>query len=156
MLVLKCACAIFIERKEYKWHAILFNDISFWQICVFYPELHLQNMVYLRSKQKLFWTLHWGNWLPSRFLFRFHCPAVNQNYFPIWRIWTGLCLLQRKKFIDEADSLSKSISKLNELLSSKKLMFQVQHFRLFISYVCSIHLSLYPVGFWTLWTLFLI
>ncbi|KAM0835083.1 hypothetical protein ACQ4PT_063188 [Festuca glaucescens] len=36
-----------------------------------------------------------------------------------------LTSLERKKFIDEADSLSKSISKLNELLSSKKLMFQL-------------------------------
>ncbi|XP_038980754.1 DNA gyrase subunit A, chloroplastic/mitochondrial-like isoform X1 [Phoenix dactylifera] len=36
-----------------------------------------------------------------------------------------LTLLERKKFIDEAESLSAQISKLNELLSSKKLMFQL-------------------------------
>ncbi|XP_037436785.1 probable DNA gyrase subunit A, chloroplastic/mitochondrial [Triticum dicoccoides] len=36
-----------------------------------------------------------------------------------------LTSLERKKFIDEANSLSESISKLNELLSSKKLMFQL-------------------------------
>uniref|UniRef100_J3LU26 DNA topoisomerase (ATP-hydrolyzing) n=2 Tax=Oryza brachyantha TaxID=4533 RepID=J3LU26_ORYBR len=36
-----------------------------------------------------------------------------------------LTSLERKKFIDEANSLSEEISKLNELLSSKKLIFQL-------------------------------
>lgn len=36
-----------------------------------------------------------------------------------------LTSLERKKFIDESNSLSEDISKLNELLSSKKLMFQL-------------------------------
>ncbi|XP_010922921.1 DNA gyrase subunit A, chloroplastic/mitochondrial isoform X1 [Elaeis guineensis] len=36
-----------------------------------------------------------------------------------------LTFLERKKFVDEAESLSEQISKLNELLSSKKLMFQL-------------------------------
>ncbi|CAM0877228.1 unnamed protein product [Alopecurus aequalis] len=36
-----------------------------------------------------------------------------------------LTSLERKKFIDEANSLSEGISKLKELLSSKKLMFQL-------------------------------
>lgn len=113
--------------------------MCFWQICMFYPELHLQNMVYLRSKQKHFWTLHLGNLLPLRLPFIDSiCLTINQNYLPIWGIWMDLCLLQRKKFIDEANSLSESISKLNELLSSKKLMFQVRHFKLFIYSACSI------------------
>jgi hypothetical protein len=40
-----------------------------------------------------------------------------------------LCFLQRKKFVDEAKTLSEEISKLNDLLSSKKLIFQVRHFQ---------------------------
>ncbi|KAL5209965.1 hypothetical protein ABZP36_005588 [Zizania latifolia] len=36
-----------------------------------------------------------------------------------------LTSLERKKFVDEAKSLSEEISKLNELLSSKKLIFQL-------------------------------
>ncbi|XP_074567804.1 putative DNA gyrase subunit A, chloroplastic/mitochondrial [Curcuma longa] len=36
-----------------------------------------------------------------------------------------LTLLERKKFVDEAESLSEHISNLNELLSSKKLIFQL-------------------------------
>ncbi|OAY83547.1 probable DNA gyrase subunit A, chloroplastic/mitochondrial isoform X1 [Ananas comosus] len=36
-----------------------------------------------------------------------------------------LTSLERKRFVDEAKSLSEQISKLNELLSSKKLMFQL-------------------------------
>ncbi|KAG1338248.1 hypothetical protein COCNU_04G005540 [Cocos nucifera] len=36
-----------------------------------------------------------------------------------------LTFLERKKFVDEAESLSENISKLDELLSSKKLMFQL-------------------------------
>ncbi|KAG6525682.1 hypothetical protein ZIOFF_015648 [Zingiber officinale] len=36
-----------------------------------------------------------------------------------------LTLLERKKFVDEAESLSDQISNLNELLSSKKLIFQL-------------------------------
>ncbi|CAL9094296.1 unnamed protein product [Musa textilis] len=36
-----------------------------------------------------------------------------------------LTLLERKRFVDEAESLSGQISKLNELLSSTKLMFQL-------------------------------
>ncbi|XP_072976441.1 DNA gyrase subunit A, chloroplastic/mitochondrial [Typha angustifolia] len=36
-----------------------------------------------------------------------------------------LTSLERKKFVDEARSLSEQVSKLNELLSSKKLMFQL-------------------------------
>ncbi|WOL16199.1 DNA gyrase subunit A, chloroplastic/mitochondrial isoform X1 [Canna indica] len=36
-----------------------------------------------------------------------------------------LTFFERKKFVDEAESLSQQISKLNELLSSKKLMFQL-------------------------------
>lgn len=48
---------------------------------------------------------------------------------PAWRNWTNLCLLQRKKIVDETKTLSEEISKLNELLSSKKLIFQVRHFQ---------------------------
>ncbi|RWW47566.1 hypothetical protein BHE74_00046423, partial [Ensete ventricosum] len=36
-----------------------------------------------------------------------------------------LTILERKRFVDEAESLSGQISKLNELLSSTKLMFQL-------------------------------
>jgi hypothetical protein len=35
--------------------------------------------------------------------------------------------LQRKKYVDEAKTLSREISKLNELVSSKKLILQVWH-----------------------------
>lgn len=39
--------------------------------------------------------------------------------------------MQRKKFVDEAKTLSEEISKLNELLSSKKLIFQVSYLQIF-------------------------
>jgi hypothetical protein len=40
--------------------------------------------------------------------------------------------------VDEAKTLSEEISKLNELLSSKELIFQVRHFFIFTeSAVCS-------------------
>ncbi|KAG2534324.1 hypothetical protein PVAP13_9NG060900 [Panicum virgatum] len=38
-----------------------------------------------------------------------------------------LTFLERKKFVDEAKTLSEEISKLNDLLSSKKLIFQLIH-----------------------------
>lgn len=70
--------------------------------------------------------------------FYFCCASTNEVNITLFVYSMGIIVFlhfQRKKFVDEHNSLTQQISKLNELLLSKKLIFQVFAFFLLMIYL---------------------